>query len=181
VTMRRGDATDSMQAHTILWTAGVKASGLGAALAKHTGVTLDRAGRVTVEPDLTVPGHAEIFVIGDLAVYVHQDGKPLPGLAAVAIQQGSYVGAAIKQRLQGNTPAAFRYVDKGNLAIIGRNAGVADLGRWHFAGVPAWLLWLFVHILYLIGFDNKLLVLFQWAWNYVTRNRGKDPFPLVDA
>jgi NADH dehydrogenase len=187
VTMRHGDATDRMHAHTILWTAGVKASGLGAALAKHTGVTLDRAGRVTVEPDLTIPGHAEVFVIGDLATYVHQDGKPLPGLAAVAIQQGRYVGDAIKQRLRGNTPTAFRYVNKGNLAIIGRNAGVADIGRWHFAGIPAWFLWLFVHILYLIGFDNKLLVLFQWAWNYVTRNRGAqlitgtDPFPLVDA
>jgi NADH dehydrogenase len=187
VTMRHGDATDSIHAHTILWTAGVKASGLGVALAKHTGVALDRAGRVTVEPDLTIPGHAEIFVIGDLAAYVHQDGKPLPGLAAVAIQQGRYVGEAIKQRLQGNTPTAFRYVNKGNLAIIGRHAGIAELGRWHFAGVPAWLLWLFVHILYLIGFDNKLLVLFQWAWNYLTRNRGaqlitgNDPFPLVDA
>ncbi|MGH8069411.1 MAG: NAD(P)/FAD-dependent oxidoreductase, partial [Candidatus Entotheonellia bacterium] len=103
------------------------------------------------------------------------------------IQQGRYVGDAIKQRLQGNTPTAFRYVNKGNLAIIGRNAGVADIGRWHFDGVPAWLLWLFVHILYLIGFDNRFLVLFQWAWNYLTRNRGaqlitgKDPFPLVDA
>jgi NADH:quinone reductase (non-electrogenic) len=187
VTMRHGEAMDSLHAHTILWTAGVRASGLGAVLAKHTGVELDRAGRVTVEPDLTIPGHPEIFVIGDLATFVHQDGKPLPGLAAVAIQQGHYVGNAIKQRLQGERPAGFRYVNKGSLAIIGRNAGVADLGRLHFSGVPAWLLWLFVHILYLIGFDNKLLVLFQWAWNYLTRKRGaqlitgKDPFPLIDA
>jgi NADH:ubiquinone reductase (H+-translocating) len=187
VTMRHGDVTDSIQAHTILWTAGVKASSLGAALAKHTRVELDRAGRVTVEPDLTVPGHPEIFVIGDLATFLHQDGRPLPGLAAVAIQQGRYVGEVIKQRLQGQTPANFRYRHKGSLAIIGRHAGVADLGRLHLGGVPAWLLWLFVHILYLVGFDNKLLVLFQWAWNYFTRKRGaqlitgKDPFPLVEA
>jgi NADH dehydrogenase len=140
-----------------------------------------------VQPDLTVPGHPEIFVIGDLAAFTHQDGKLLPGLAAVAIQQGRYVGDAIRQRLQGKTPQHFRYVNKGSLAIIGRNAGVADLGRLHLVGFPAWLLWLFVHILYLIGFDNKLLVLFQWAWNYMTRKRGAqlitgdDPFPLVDA
>jgi len=187
VTLQHGDVTGSIHAHTILWTAGVKAPGIGAALAKHIEVELDRAGRVMVEPDLTIPGHPEIFVIGDLATFVHQDGKPLPGLAAVAIQQGRYVGDSIKQRLRGKHPPGFRYVNKGNLAIIGRNAGVADLGRLHLAGVPAWLLWLFVHILYLIGFDNKLLVLFQWAWNYLTRNRGaqlitgKDPFPLVDA
>jgi NADH dehydrogenase len=187
VTIRHGEATDSIHAHTILWTAGVKASGLGAILAKHTGAEIDRVGRVTLEPNLTVPGHQEIFVIGDLATFLHQDGKPLPGLAAVAIQQGRYVGDAIRQRLQGTTPPNFRYVNKGSLAIIGRNAGVADLGWLHLAGFPAWWLWLFVHILYLIGFDNKLLVLFQWAWNYVTRNRGAqlitgdDPFPLVDA
>jgi NADH dehydrogenase len=187
VLIRHGEATDSIQAHTILWTAGVKASSLGASLAKYTGAELDRAGRVTVQPDLTVPGHPEIFVIGDLAAFTHQDGKLLPGLAAVAIQQGRYVGDAIRQRLQGKTPQHFRYVNKGSLAIIGRNAGVADLGRLHLVGFPAWLLWLFVHILYLIGFDNKLLVLFQWAWNYMTRKRGAqlitgdDPFPLVDA
>jgi NADH dehydrogenase len=187
VTFRHGEATDSLQAHTVLWTAGVKASGLGVLLAKHTGAEIDRVGRVTVAPDLTVPGHPEMFVIGDLAAFTHQDGKPLPGLAAVAIQQGRYVGKVIGQRLQGKTLPQFRYVNKGSLAIIGRNAGVADLGRLHLAGFPAWLLWLFVHILFLIGFDNKLLVLFQWAWNYLTRKRGaqlitgNDPFPLVDA
>jgi NADH:quinone reductase (non-electrogenic) len=187
VTFRHGETTDSLQAHTVLWTAGVKASGLGAILAKHTGAEIDRVGRVTVEPDFSLPGHPEMFVIGDLAAFKHQDGKPLPGLAAVAIQQGRYVGKAIGQRLQGKTPPPFRYVNKGSLAIIGRNAGVADLGWLHLAGFPAWLLWLFVHILFLIGFDNKLLVLFQWAWNYLTRKRGaqlitgNDPFPLIDA
>lgn len=172
VTMRRGESTESLQTHTILWTAGVKSSPLGEALAKRTGVELDRAGRVKVEPDLTIAGHAEIFVIGDLANFSHQDGKLLPGLASVAIQQGRYVGEAIGQRLQGKTPPGFRYVDKGSLAIIGRNAGVADFGRFHLDGFLAWTLWLFVHIYFLIGFDNKFLVLFQWAWNYLTRKRG---------
>jgi NADH:ubiquinone reductase (H+-translocating) len=172
VTMRRGESTESLQAHTILWTAGVKSSPLGEALAKRAGVELDRAGRVKVAADLTVPGRPELFVIGDLAHVAPQDGKPLPGLASVAIQEGHYVGEAIGQRLQGKTPSGFRYVDKGNLAIIGRNAGVADFGRFHLDGFLAWILWLFVHIYYLIGFDNKLLVLFQWGWNYVTRKRG---------
>jgi NADH dehydrogenase len=172
VTMRRGESTEELQTHTILWTAGVKSSPLGEVLTKRTGVELDRAGRVKVEADLTIPGHPELFVVGDLAHVSDRDGKPLPGLASVAIQEGRYVGEAISQKLQGKTPAAFRYVDKGNLAIIGRNAGVADFGRFHVTGFPAWILWLCVHIYYLIGFDNKFLVLFQWAWNYVTRKRG---------
>lgn len=172
VTVQSGEAQESLQARTILWTAGVKASVLGEVLAKHTGVTLDRSGRVQVEPDLTIPGHPEIFVIGDLAHCADQHGHPLPGVAAVAMQQGRYVGTLISRRLQGQTLAPFHYHHKGNLAIIGRNAGVADFGRWHVYGFPAWILWLFVHIAYLIGFDNKVLVLFQWAWNYITRKRG---------
>ena len=181
VTMRSGEAIENLQARTILWTAGVKASVMGEVLAKHTGVTLDRAGRVQVEPDLTIPGHPEIFVIGDLAHFSHQDGKPLPGVAAVAIQQGRYVGELISQRRQEKDLPPFRYHDKGNLAIIGRNAGVADFGRWHLHGFLAWILWLFVHIYYLIGFDNKLLVLFQWAWNYITRKRGAQLITGKDA
>jgi NADH:quinone reductase (non-electrogenic) len=172
VMLRRGESTESLQARTILWTAGVKSSPLGEALAKHTGVELDRMGRVKVAPDFTIPGHPEIFVIGDLAHFSHEGGNPLPGLASVAIQEGRYVGEAIRQRLQGNAPPRFHYVDKGNLAIVGRNAGVADFGRLHLGGFLAWLAWLLVHIYYLIGFDNKLLVLFQWGWNYVTRKRG---------
>jgi NADH:ubiquinone reductase (H+-translocating) len=172
VTTRSGDATETVQTYTILWTAGVKSSPLGEALAKSADVELDRAGRVKVSPDLTIPGHPEIFVIGDLAHVAQPDGKPLPGLASVAIQEGRYVGRAIRQRLQGNTPPAFHYRNKGNLAIIGRHAGVADFGRLHLNGFVAWLAWLFVHIYYLIGFDNKLLVLFQWGWDYVTRKRG---------
>jgi len=181
VTMRSGEAIENLQARTILWTAGVKASVMGEVLAKHTGVTLDRAGRVPVEPNLTIPGHPEIFVIGDLTHFSHQDGKPLPGVAAVAIQQGRYVGELISQRRQEKDLPPFRYHDKGNLAIIGRNAGVADFGRWHLHGFLAWILWLFVHIYYLIGFDNKLLVLFQWAWNYITRKRGAQLITGKDA
>jgi NADH:quinone reductase (non-electrogenic) len=172
VTTRSGDSTETIQTSTILWTAGVKSSPLGEALAKSADVALDRTGRVKVAPDLTIPGHPDIFVIGDLAHVTQQDGTPLPGLASVAIQEGRYVGKAIRQRLQGKTPLAFHHRNKGNLAIIGRNAGLADLGRWHLHGFVAWLAWLSVHIYYLIGFDNKLLVLLQWGWNYVTRKRG---------
>jgi NADH:ubiquinone reductase (H+-translocating) len=172
VTTRSGDATETFQTYTILWTAGVTSSPLGEALAKSADVELDRTGRVKVAPDLTILGHPDIFVIGDLAHVTQQDGTPLPGLASVAIQEGRYVGKAIRQRLQGKTPPAFRHRNKGNLAIIGRHAGLADFGRVHLNGFVAWLAWLFVHIYYLIGFDNKLLVLFQWGWNYVTRKRG---------
>ncbi len=181
VTMCSGEATESLQARTIVWTAGVKASVMGEVVAKHTGVPLDRAGRVQVEPNLSIPGHPEIFVIGDLAHFAHQDGTPLPGVAAVAIQQGRYVGALISRRLQEKDLPPFRYHHKGNLAIIGRHAGVADFGRWHLHGFLAWILWLFVHISYLIGFDNKLLVLFQWAWNYITRKRGAQLITGKDA
>ena len=172
VTTRSGDATETIHTSTILWTAGVQSSPLGEALATSADVALERTGRVKVAPDLTIPGHPAIFVIGDLAHVTQQDGTPLPGLASVAIQEGRYVGKAIRQRLQGKTPLAFHYRNKGNLAIIGRHAGLADLGRWHLHGFVAWLAWLFVHIYYLIGFDNKLLVLVQWGWNYVTRKRG---------
>ena len=172
VTTRSGDATETIHTATILWTAGVQSSPLGEALATSADVALERTGRVKVAPDLTIPGHPAIFVIGDLAHVTQQDGTPLPGLASVAIQEGRYVGKAIRQRLQGQTPLAFHYRNKGNLAIIGRHAGLADVGRWHLHGFVAWLAWLFVHIYYLIGFDNKLLVLVQWGWNYVTRKRG---------
>jgi NADH dehydrogenase len=173
VTVRRGDHAERIAAHTVLWAAGVQASPLGAALAKQTGASADRAGRVHVNPDLTVPGHPEIFVIGDMALL--QDpatGKPLPGVAPVAIQQGRYVAELIGRRLQGRTLPPFRYKDRGSMATIGRAAAVADLGWVRFSGLLAWLAWLFIHILYLIEFENRLLVLMQWAWNYFTRNRS---------
>jgi NADH dehydrogenase len=141
------------------------------ALADRTGVELDRMGRVIVKPDLSVRGHPEIFVIGDLA-HCAQDGAPLPGVAPVAMQQGRYVAELIEERLKGKDLAPFHYRDKGSLAVIGRNSAVAQLGGLRFSGFPAWLLWVFIHIGYLIGFDSKLLVMFQWAWNYLTRKRG---------
>jgi NADH dehydrogenase len=141
-----------------------------------TGVRTDRAGRISVQPDLTLASHPEVFVIGDLAAAVWSppgNGEPtmLPGVAPVAIQQGRYVGDAIRRRLRGETVSPFHYRDKGSMATIGRNAAVADLNWTWFSGYIAWLIWLFVHILYLIRFENRALVLFQWAWNYVTRNR----------
>lgn len=187
VTIRCDDATDIIHAQTVLWAAGMKVSSFGQVLADRTAASVDRAGRIVVEPDLTIPNYPQIFVIGDLAHFAHQGGKPLPGVAPVAMQQGQYVANLIETRRNEDTPVPFHYRDKGSLAVIGRQAGVADFGRLKFAGFLAWLAWLFVHIWYLIEFDNKLLVLFQWAWNYFTRRRGarlitgKDPFPLVDS
>jgi NADH dehydrogenase len=186
ITLRHSEQEEQILAQTIVWAAGMKASTMGQVLAEHTGVELDRVGRVMVEPNLTIAGQPDIFVIGDLAHFAHQDGEPLPGVAPVAMQQGRYVANLVKRRLEGKSLLAFRYVNKGNLAVIGRNMGVADLGAWKFAGFLAWLAWVFVHIWYLIEFDNKLLVLFQWAWNYFTRKRGArlitgdDPYPLVE-
>jgi NADH dehydrogenase len=174
VTIRRGEETEQIPARTILWAAGMKASGMGEVLGKSTGAQLDRAGRVIVNPDLSVPEHPNIFVIGDLANFPHQyeDGKPLPGVAPVAMQEGQYVARLIKKRLKGETLPAFRYSDYGSLAVIGRNAAVVDLGFVKFSGLLAWLAWIFVHIFFLIEFDNKLIVMIQWAWSYITRNRG---------
>jgi NADH dehydrogenase len=142
---------------------------------------------VKVGPDLTLPGHPEIFVIGDLATCTDESGKPLPGVAPVAIQQGAYVARLIERRLKGQTLPPFHYRNYGIVATIGRNAAVADFGWVHISGHVAWLAWLFIHILKLIQFENRVLVLFQWAWNYVTRNRsarlitGSNPLPLVCA
>jgi NADH:quinone reductase (non-electrogenic) len=157
-----------LQAGTILWSAGVAASGL----ARCLGVPLDRAGRVLVEPDLSIPGHAEVFVIGDLAAFLHQTGKPLPGVAQVAIQQGRHAAGNVARSLAGGKRLAFRYRDPGNLAVLGRAAAVADLGRIRLWGFPAWLFWCFVHILYLIGFRNRFIVFFEWAWAYFSYQRG---------
>lgn len=172
VTIRRGDRTEEIPAQTILWAAGMKASGMGKVLAENTDVQLDRAGRVMVEPDLSISGYPNIFVIGDLANFSHQDGKPLPGVAPVAMQEGQYVARLIKKRLKNETLPAFRYLNYGSLAVIGRNAAVVDLGFVKFSGILAWLAWVFVHILFLIEFDNKLIVMIQWAWDYFTRKRG---------
>jgi NADH dehydrogenase len=155
-------------AGTILWAAGVSAS----LLAKSLGAPLDRVGRVLVEPDLTIPGHPEVFVIGDLAAFTHQTGKPLPGVCPVAIQQGRHAARNIVRACAGLPHEPFHYWDKGNLATIGRAQAVADLGRLRISGFVAWLAWLFVHIFFLIGFRNRFIVLFEWAWAYFTFQRG---------
>ncbi|MGP0020923.1 MAG: NAD(P)/FAD-dependent oxidoreductase [Candidatus Sulfotelmatobacter sp.] len=187
--------TTRLPATVILWAAGVAASPLG----KSLGMPIDRAGRVLVEPDLSLPGHPEVFVIGDLAALKDEHGKMLPGVAPVAIQQGRFVANLIREELNPGAPPlsrslrqggavdlhsdahsslhldqrpAFHYWDKGSLATIGRAAAVAQFGRIHISGFIAWLSWLFVHILFLIGFRNRLLVFIQWAWSYVTYERG---------
>jgi NADH dehydrogenase len=187
VTVQVNDQAEKFEAKTIVWAAGVKASPMGQVLTEATGVELDRVGRVMVEPDLTIKGYPNIMVIGDLAHFAHQTGQPLPGVAPVAMQQGKYAARLIKQHLNGKDVPAFHYFDKGSLAVIGRNAAVAQMGRLHFSGFVAWLAWVFVHIWYLIEFDNKLLVMFQWAYNYFTRRRGArlitgdDPVPPVEG
>jgi NADH dehydrogenase len=164
---------DRIATHTVLWAAGVRASRLGKVLAERAGAQLDRAGRVIVEPDLSIPGHPGIFVIGDLSSFAHQGGKPLPGVAPVAMQQGSYVARLIQRRLAGREkPAAFHYFNKGNLATVGRNRAVAEFGKLHISGFPAWFTWVFVHLMYLVEFENRLLVFTEWVYNYLTRNRG---------
>ena len=172
VTVTFGGKEERIPARTVLWAAGVKASGLGKVLAERVGAPLDRAGRVLVEPNLSVPGHPEIHVIGDLANFTHQGGKTLPGVAPVAMQQGRYVARSIQKRLRGEPVAPFHYFNKGNLATIGRNRAVAEFGKLHLSGFPAWFVWVFVHLMYLVEFENRLLVLVEWVYNYVTRNRG---------
>ena len=184
VTVREGDRTETIPTRTILWAAGVQSSPVGRSLSEQTGAKLDKAGRVIVEPDLSVPGHAEIFVVGDLANFSHQTGKPLPGVAQPAIQQGRYVAGVIERRLQGKPSRPFHYFDKGNLATIGRFAAVADLNFLQLSGIPAWLIWIFIHLAYIIEFQNRILVLVQWGWFFLTYDRsarlitGKNPLPL---
>jgi NADH dehydrogenase len=173
VTVSRAGAPETIEARTILWAAGVAASPLAAALASATGAKTDRAGRIAVNPDLTLPGHPEIFVLGDMAALTDDAGRPLPGVAPVAMQQGRYVARVLAARLAGRPPSApFRYRDRGSMATIGRGRAVADLGFLRIAGYPAWLAWLFIHLMYLVQFGNRVLTLVQWAWNYVTWNRS---------
>lgn len=173
VTVKQGDEEKLIPTSTVIWAAGVKASKLGEVLAKKTGVELDRASRVIVEPDLSISGYENIFVVGDLANFPHQGEKPLPGVAPVAMQQGKYVAKVISQKIAGvETKKAFSYNDFGSLAVIGQNYAVANLNFAKISGVFAWLLWVFAHIYYLIEFDNKLIVMLEWGWNYFSRGRG---------
>jgi NADH dehydrogenase len=159
---------EKIPASVILWGAGVAASSLG----KMLGVPVDKAGRVIVQPDLTVPGHPEVFVTGDLASATRHNGQPVPGVAPAAIQMGKFAASQIKRSVAGQPRENFEYWDKGSLATIGRSRAVADFGKLHISGYFAWLAWLFIHLLFLIGFRNRLFVISEWAWAYLTYNHS---------
>jgi NADH:ubiquinone reductase (H+-translocating) len=169
VTLRSGAALEHIMTSNIVWAAGVKASGMAKMLSDLTGAELDRSGRIYAHVDLSL--NYKIFVAGDM-VHYEQDGLPLPGVAPVAMQQGKFIGRYLTARLQGESLPVFRYRDLGTMATIGRQAAVADIRGVRFSGFLAWLAWLFVHLMQLVGFENRLLVLLQWGWNYVTRSRS---------
>jgi NADH:ubiquinone reductase (H+-translocating) len=176
VRVQVGDREEVIPTRTVLWAAGVQASSFAHAVATATGAETDRAGRILVGRDLTVPGHPEIFVIGDAAVQPWRKDRPVPGVAQGAIQPGHYVGKTIRARLAGSPTRRFRYRDRGDVAVIGRLAGVTNIG-WlgpfgRQSGFAAWLMWLVIHIFYLIGFANRIVVVVRWAWSFVTSGRG---------
>jgi NADH dehydrogenase len=174
VRVQRDGASERIPTRTIIWAAGVTASAMAARLAEQSGAELDRAGRVTVEPDLTLRGHPEVFALGDMIRLRASDGQvvTLPGVAPVAMQQGRYAARAIRSRLRGRAYAPFRYRDKGNLATIGRASAVADVKGVRLSGLIAWVTWLVVHLWYLVGFQNRLLVFIRWSVSFVTHGRG---------
>jgi NADH dehydrogenase len=172
VDVKRGEETERIHAKTVIWAAGVKASPLGKLIAERTGAQADKMGRVMVEADCSVKGHPEILVLGDLANFSHDGGHPLPGVAQVGMQMGSYAAKLIRHRLENKPLKPFHYWDKGNMATIGRAAAVAQIGKLHVSGVIAWMMWLFIHLMYLVGFQNRLVVLLQWFYSYATFNRG---------
>ena len=175
VTLQAPDgSSERIASRTVVWAAGVRASALAAQLGEATGADVDHAGRVTVEPDLTLPGHPEVIVLGDMAVIRKLDGsvQTLPGLAPVAIQQGQYAARSVRRRLRGETVGPFRYLNKGNVATIGRGRAVVTVGFIRLSGLPAFLIWLVVHIWYLIGFQNRLFVLAEWTFSFIAHGRS---------
>lgn len=177
VTLQAPDGSDErVQARTVIWAAGVRASGLATKLGELAHVDVDRDGRVTVEPDLTLPGHPEVIALGDMVNVRSKDGgmQSLPGLAPVAIQQGAYAAHLIRHRVDGRPPTApFRYFDKGNLATVGRGSAVAEIGFLKLSGLPAWIIWLVVHIWYLIGYQNRLVVILRWSISFFSSGRAQ--------
>jgi NADH dehydrogenase len=169
-----GGGTERIPTRTVIWAAGVTASPMAARLAERAGAELDRAGRLTVEADLTLPGHADVFALGDMVRVRGRDGSTItfPGVAPVAMQQGRYAAKAISARLRSQRPGDFRYRDKGNLATIGRGAAVAEIKRLHLSGFLAWLTWLLVHLWYLVGFQNRIVVFIRWFFSFLTHGRG---------
>jgi len=174
VIVKHGGGSEQISSRVVIWAAGVTASALASRLGELSGAEVDRAGRVLTEADLTLPGHPEVFALGDMVRVRGPDGTPtvLPGVAPVAMQQGRYAGSVVRNRLRGRESPPFRYRDKGNLATIGRGAAVADIRGLRLSGLPAWTIWLFVHLWYLVGFRNRILVFTEWALSFFTRGRG---------
>lgn len=172
VTVRQGEQIEQIRTRTVLWTAGMKGSAIANNLAQSTGASLDRMGRVIVSPEFTVGKYSNIFVIGDLAHYRINQNHLLPGVAPAAMQAGNYVAKLIQSQLQGKIIAPFRYWDWGNLAVIGKHAAVIDFGFVKLSGILAWLIWMFIHVFYLLEFDNQIIVAIQWIWSYFTSNKG---------
>jgi len=173
LTIESKDGVDSIAAKTVIWAGGITASPLGKILASRTKAETDRGGRVKVKPDLTIPNYSDIYVIGDLASASDEKGKPLPGLAQVAMQGGAYAAKAILRKVKGQKDLPpFHYFDKGSLAVIGRGAAVADVFGAHLSGFTAWMVWAFIHLMYLVNFQSRVLVFIQWAIQDLTFNRG---------
>jgi NADH dehydrogenase len=173
VTLKQGDSSKQLAAKTVLWAGGVTTTEFGKKLAERTQSKTDRSGRIAVNPDLTVPNFPGIFIVGDLALALQENGKPLPGVAQFAMQGGAYVARTIRARLAGKQPPApFHYVNKGDMAVIGRAAAVADIFGFHLSGLPAWLVWLFIHLLYLVEFKSRVIVFIQWGFEFLTFSRG---------
>ena len=173
VTYKSGDESKRLPAKTVLWAGGVTTNEFGRKLGERTHAETDRSGRIKVNPDLTVPGYPDIFIVGDLALSLGEDGKPLPGVAQVAIQGGAYAAKIIRARLEGKKDTKpFRYFNKGDMAVIGRAAAVANIFGFHLAGLFAWLTWLFVHLIYIVEFQSRVLVFVQWGFEYLTFSRG---------
>jgi NADH:ubiquinone reductase (H+-translocating) len=173
LTIEIGGTTEHLDGRTVIWAGGISASPLGKTLASRTKAETDKGGRVKVNPDLTIPNYPDIYVIGDLAAAVDAAGKPLPGLAQVAMQGGAYAAKAILRKAKGEAPLPpFRYFDKGSLAVIGRASAVANIFGFHLSGLPAWLVWALIHLMYIVQFQSRILVFFQWAIQDLTFNRG---------
>lgn len=173
VTFQTSSGSDRIRSHTVIWAAGVTVSDFGRQLANRTGAETDKSGRIHVRPDLTVANYPDIFIVGDLAFATKPDGQPLPGVAQVAMQGGAYAAKTIRERVRGKRDSKpFHYFDKGDLAVIGRASAVADIFGVHLSGFLAWLVWLFVHLMYIVEFQSRILVLIEWGFLYLTFSRG---------
>jgi NADH:ubiquinone reductase (H+-translocating) len=172
ISVRKGEDIEQIQTRNVFWTAGMKGSGLAKVLATSAGAELDKTGRVVVTPNFNVGEYENIYAIGDLVNYSNRDGKPLPGVAPAAMQQGQYVARLIESQIKGKSIPPFQYFDWGSMATIGKHAAVADFGFLKLSGFIAWIFWMFIHVFYLLEFDNKVIVTIQWAWNYFTSHRG---------